>query len=73
MEMSDADGAYLRFKMKQAGEALAEAEGLLADGAELSYVVNSLYFAFYYPVLGLLHARGMAAGMQSVSIGLFEG
>ncbi len=72
MEISDEDREYLRFKMKQAGEALAEAEGLLADGAELSYVVNSLYYAFYYPVLGLLHARGVAAGMQSVSIGLFE-
>ena len=72
MEISDADREYLRFKMKQAKEALAEAEGLLADGAELSYVVNSLYYAFYYPVLGLLHAKGTPAAMQSVSIALFE-
>ena len=72
MDLTDADREYLRFKMKQAGEALDEAEGLFADGAELSYVVNSLYYAFYYPVLGLLHAKGTPAAMQSVSIGLFE-
>jgi uncharacterized protein (UPF0332 family) len=72
MDLTDADREFLRFKMKQAQEALGEAEGLLADGAELSYVVNSLYYAFYYPVLGLLHSRGTPAAMQSVSIALFE-
>jgi uncharacterized protein (UPF0332 family) len=72
MELTDADREYLRFKMNQARESLAEAEGLLADGAELGYVVNSLYYAFYYPVLGLLHAKGTPAAMQSVSIALFE-
>jgi hypothetical protein len=72
MDLTDADREFLRYKMKQAQEALDEAEGLLADGAELGYVVNSVYYAFYYPVLGLLHARGTPAAMQSVSIALFE-
>lgn len=72
MKITDADREYLGYKLKQAQEALAEAEGLLADGAELSYVVNSMYYAFYYPVLGLLHSRGTPAAMQSVSIALFE-
>jgi uncharacterized protein (UPF0332 family) len=72
MDLTDADKEFLRFKMKQAHDALVEAEGLLADGAELGYVVNSLYYAFYYPVLGLLHARGTPAAMQSVSIALFD-
>ena len=63
---------YLRFKLSQAKEAVEEARGLLEDGAELKYAVNSVYYGFYYPVLGLLHAKGYGASMQSVSIALFE-
>ena len=72
MDLTAADREFLRYKLKQAKESLAEAEGLLVDGAELGYVVNRLYYAFYYPVLGLLHATGTQAAMQSVSIALFE-
>jgi uncharacterized protein (UPF0332 family) len=73
MEVNKADREYARFKLAQAKEALEDAQGLLADNAELNYVVNSLYYAYYYPALALLHAKGMPAAMQSVSIALFEG
>ena len=44
---------------------------MIAAG-EPGYVVNSLYYALYYPVLALLHGRVIQAAMQSVSIALFE-
>lgn len=63
---------YIRFKLWQAKEAHEEAQGLLAAAAEPAYVMNSLYYAFYYPVLALLRARDIPAAMQRVSISLFE-
>ena len=72
MEIRMEHREYVRFKLTQAREAYAEAEGLMADEAGLGYVVNSLYYAFYYPVLALLHVKGVPAAMQSVSIALFE-
>ena len=63
---------YARFRLVRANEALEDARGLLADNAELKYVVNSLYYAMYYPALALLHTRGIPAAMQSVSVALFE-
>ncbi len=72
MTIDDASREYIRFKLSQAKEAVSEARGLLEDGAELSYVVNSVYYGFYYPVLGLLHAKGYGPSMQSISIALFE-
>ncbi len=71
METRTTEG-YFDLKMRQAREAYGEAAGLLADGAELRYVVNSIYYAYYYPVVALLHAAGRSAGMQSVSLALFE-
>jgi uncharacterized protein (UPF0332 family) len=72
MEIKEADKEYIRFKLAQARDAYEEAKGLLTGGADLGYVINSLYYAFYYPVLALLHARDIPAAMQSVSIALFE-
>jgi len=72
MEIKEADKEYIRFKMAQARDAYGEAQGLFADGADLGFVINSLYYAFYYPVLALLHAKNIPAAMQSVSIALFE-
>lgn len=72
MDLSKADREYANFKLSQARGALEDARGLLVDGAELIYVVNSLYYAFYYPALALLHTKGIPAAMQSVSIALFE-
>jgi uncharacterized protein (UPF0332 family) len=72
MELREENKEYTRLKLTQAREAYEDAKGLLADGAELSYVVNSLYYAFYYPALALLHTKGVPPAMQSVSISLFE-
>ncbi len=72
MEIKEGDKEYIRFKLAQAKDAYEEAHGLFADGADLGYVINSLFYAFYYPVLALLHARHIPSAMQSVSIGLFE-
>lgn len=66
------DNGYFNFKMRQAREAYDEAEGLFADNAELRYVVNSVYYAYYYPVLALLGAAGHSSGMQSITLSLFE-
>lgn len=59
-------------KLKQAWESLEEAKTLLVQDAEVNFVMNSLYYAFLYPVLGLLKARGIAAPMHSTAISLFE-
>lgn len=72
MEIRKADKEYIRFKLVQARDAYEEAQGLLADGADLGYVMNSLYYVFYYPVLALLRTRDIPATMQSISIALFE-
>jgi uncharacterized protein (UPF0332 family) len=72
MEVREDHREYVRLKLAQAREAYPEAAGLLADEAGLGYVVNSLYYAFYYPVLALLQVKGVPAAMQSVSIALFE-
>lgn len=72
MEIRKADKEYIRFKLAQARDAYEEAQGLLADGADLGYVMNSLYYVFYYPVLALLRTRDIPATMQSISIALFE-
>jgi uncharacterized protein (UPF0332 family) len=72
MAIKKADKAYIGFKLIQARDAYEEARGLFTDGADLGYVLNSLYYAFYYPVLALLHSRSIPAAMQSVSIALFE-
>ncbi len=59
-------------RLKQARESLEEAKTLLVQDAEVNFVMNSLYYAFLYPVLGLLQARGISAPMQSTAIALFE-
>ncbi len=59
-------------RLKQAEESLEEAKTLLVQDAEVNFVMNSLYYAFLYPVLGLLQARGITAPMQSTAIALFE-
>ncbi len=62
----------LRLRLSQARESLEEAEALLNEGADLNFVMNSLYYAFLYPVLGLLQARRISTPMQSTAISLFE-
>jgi uncharacterized protein (UPF0332 family) len=62
----------VRDRLKQARGSLEEAKTLLDQDAEINFVMNSLYYAFLYPVLGLLQARGITAPMQSTAIALFE-
>jgi uncharacterized protein (UPF0332 family) len=59
-------------RLKQARESLEEAKALLVQDAEVNFVMNSLYYAFLYPIFGLLQARGMTAPSQSTAISLFD-
>jgi uncharacterized protein (UPF0332 family) len=59
-------------RLKQARESLEEAKALLVQDAEAKFVMNSLYYAFLHPILGLLQSRGLTAPMQSTSISLFD-
>jgi len=59
-------------RLKQGRESLEEAKTLLVQDAEVNFVMNSLYYAFLYPILGLLQARGLKAPMQSTAIALFD-
>jgi len=53
-------------------ESLEEAKMLLVQDAEVNFVMNSLYYAFLYPVLGLLQSRCISVDMQNTVISLFE-
>jgi uncharacterized protein (UPF0332 family) len=70
--MGEGHNNQVHVRLTQAKETLEEARALLAEGAELSYVMNNLYYTFLYPVLGLLQARQIPAPMQSTAISLFE-
>jgi uncharacterized protein (UPF0332 family) len=59
-------------KLKHARNFLKEAEALLSEGADLSFVINSLYYAMLYPVLALLGARKITTYSQSASISTFD-
>ena len=72
MFMNDGQKKLVRERLDQARESLEEAKTLLVQDAEVNFVMNSLYYAFLYPVLGLLQARGITAPMQSTAIALFE-
>jgi uncharacterized protein (UPF0332 family) len=64
--------ALAQTKMQQAREFLDEAEGLLEAGADLPFVLNSIFYAMLYPVLALLHDRGISAPSQGEAMLLFE-
>ncbi len=72
MRNKESSAENMRLRLAQARESLAEAGALLREGADLSFVMNSLYYAFLYPVLGLLQARNFPTPMQSTAISLFE-
>ena len=59
-------------RLSHARDSLKDAKALIIEGAELSFVMNNLYYTFLYPVLGLLQARQIPAPMQSTAISLFE-
>ena len=62
----------VRLKLSQARESLEEAGALLKEGADLNFVMNSLYYAFLYPALGLLQAIKVPTPTQGTAIALFE-
>lgn len=70
--MTNRKNEVVRDRLKQARESLEEAKTLLVQDAEVNFVMNSLYYAFLYPILGLLQARGLTATMQSTAISLFD-
>jgi uncharacterized protein (UPF0332 family) len=72
MRNKESNREKIRLKLTQAQDALKEAEALLAAGAELSFVMNSLYYAFLYPMLGMLQAITIPAPTQSAAVALFE-
>ena len=62
----------IKTRMNQARESLAEARALLDGGMEPGLVLNSLYYAFYYPVVALVYQGQVPTAMQSVVIGIFD-
>jgi uncharacterized protein (UPF0332 family) len=70
--MTNNKNIVIQDRLKQARESLEEAKALLVQDAEANFVMNSLYYAFLYPILGLLQSRGMTAPMQSTAIELFD-
>ena len=66
------DREYIRSKLLQAQDSLQEACALFEEGAELGFVMSNLYFAFLYPVLGLLKSQGVPVSTQSIALSLFE-
>jgi uncharacterized protein (UPF0332 family) len=70
--MDDGQKKLLQSKLSQAEESLEDAKTLLVQDAEVNFVMNSLYYAFLYPILGLLQARGITSTMQSMAISFFE-
>ncbi len=72
MRHNESNREHVRLRLTQAKEALKETQALLAEGADLNFVMNGLYYAFLYPILGLLQARGIPTPMQSTAIALFE-
>jgi|SRR5208283_710354 len=69
-----ADGVInpLQIRLKQARESLEEAKILLVQDAAVNFLMNNLYYAFLYLVLGLLESRGILAPVQSMAVSLFE-
>ncbi len=59
-------------RMKQAKESLDDAKALLDSDMDAALVMNGLYYAFYYPVIALVHQGQVPSAMQSVVIGQFD-
>jgi uncharacterized protein (UPF0332 family) len=58
--------------MAQARESLQEARALLAEGMDMGFIMNNLYYALFYPVLAVLNEGQVPTSMQSVTIALFD-
>lgn len=62
----------LHTRLNQAKESLEEAKILLVQDAAVNFVMNSLYYAFWYAVFGLLESRGISAAVHDAAVSLFE-
>jgi uncharacterized protein (UPF0332 family) len=62
----------VKTRMHQARESLDEAKALLESDMDSGFVMNGLYYAFYYPVIALVYEGKVPPAMQSVVIGLFD-
>ena len=71
--MTDVDKiqALIRYRLEQAGEALAAAELSLTNGLHRS-AVNRGYYAMFYGVLALLASRQSETSKHSGAISLFD-
>jgi uncharacterized protein (UPF0332 family) len=70
--MDEMQRNQIQKRLSHARDSLKDAKSLFIEGAGLNFVMNNLYYAFLYPVLGLLQARKMPTPMQSTAISLFE-
>lgn len=62
----------MQSRLAQAGESLQEARALLDEGMDRGFIMNNLYYAFFYPVLAVLNEGRVPTSMQSVTIALFD-
>ncbi len=62
----------VKTRMIQARESLDQAKAVLEGDMDSGFVINGLYYAFYYPVVGLVYEGRTPSAMQSVVIGLFD-
>jgi len=66
------ENSLAQSRMAQARESLQEARALLAEGMDMWFIMNNLYYAFFYPVLAVLNEGQVPTSMQSVTIALFD-
>ena len=62
----------IKDRISEARASLEEAKSLLDEGMDLSFVMNSLYYAMLYSVNALLESRQVAIATQSVSVASFD-
>jgi uncharacterized protein (UPF0332 family) len=70
--MDEMQRNQIQKRLSQARDFFKDAKALFIEGAGPNFVMNNLYYAFLYPVLGLLQARQIPVPMQSMAISLFE-
>ncbi len=59
-------------RMQQARASLDEAKAILDGNMDAGFVINGLYYAFYYPVIALVYQGQVPSAMQSVVLGQFD-
>jgi uncharacterized protein (UPF0332 family) len=62
----------IKYRIERADNSIKEAEFLLNGNMSLESVMNRLYYAMFYAVLGLLEERGLGTSKHSHAISLFD-